>query len=408
MRVLIANKFWYRRGGLERVMLDEIDWLEQAGHEVAHFSTAHPNNIESPWSEYFAPYLELGVQGRHSVADKLVATRRLFANPEAGRRFRDLALTFRPDVVHIHGIHRQISPRILFEAKSLGIPVVQTLHDYHHVCPADNLLRSGAEPCDPIACAYGRYWPAVTYRCVRGSAAASALSAAEVTYQNVRRAYQRTVDLFLSPSQFLKEIVESAGWDVPCRVVPNAVAVGRVGPASALADRKFVLFAGRLSSEKGVAVLLEAAARAGMPVVVAGEGPLRPELESRFSGVADFLGHVSGERIDTLIREAMCCVVPSTSYENAPMSVLEPMSVGTPVVASAVGGIPELIQDGVTGFLVPAGDIDALAHVLRDLKSDVGRLEHIGSEAMRRVSELYGPELHLRRLVDAYESVVNS
>ena len=145
MRILVANKFWYRRGGLERVMFDELSWLADAGHEVAHFSTAHPDNDPSPWSEYFAAYLELGSHSRLPVRERALAAGRIFHNGAAAGSFARLLDVFRPDVVHLHGIHRQISPSILSETRRRRLPVVQTLHDYHHVCPADCCSTRGAK-----------------------------------------------------------------------------------------------------------------------------------------------------------------------------------------------------------------------------------------------------------------------
>ena len=152
MRILVANKFWYRRAGLERVMFDEIGWLEAAGHEVAHFSTQHPENDASPWSDYFAPYLEIGPQTTLTSREKAIAVERMFWNAVAARRFARLLRDFRPDVVHVHGIHRQISPSILVEARRAGVPVVQTLHDYHPICASGDLLLAGRRACDPPRC----------------------------------------------------------------------------------------------------------------------------------------------------------------------------------------------------------------------------------------------------------------
>ena len=110
MRILVANKFWYRRAGLERVMFDEIAWLEAAGHEVAHFSATHPENDASPWSDYFVPYLEIGIESGISLRDKATAAGRMFWSFEAGRRFAHLLRDFRPDIVHVH-VPRASRPR---------------------------------------------------------------------------------------------------------------------------------------------------------------------------------------------------------------------------------------------------------------------------------------------------------
>lgn len=402
MRVLVANKFWYRRGGLERVMFDEIAWLEKAGHDVAHFSTVHPANEYSPWREYFAPYLELGSEGGLSSGEKLTAALRMFSNPDARRRFTQLLADFQPDIIHVHGVHRQISPSILEAAHKAGIPIVQTLHDYHHICPADVLLWRGQAVCEPRRCGRLCHGAAVRGRCVRGSLAASALSAAETSFQRIRGIYERTVTRFISPSTFLADAMSSGGWSIPCDVVPNAVPVGSMWRGG-----KYALFAGRLSHEKGVSTLLEAAQRAGVPVKVAGEGPLTGELRSRFKS-AEFLGRVGGDTVQALIEESLACVVPSTWYENAPMSVLEPMAAGAPVVASAIGGIPELVEDEVSGLLVHAGDVEDLSRALGLLRDDKGLGARLGSAARARVAQHFSPEAHLAGVLRTYEMAMHS
>lgn len=402
MRVVVANKFWYRRGGLERVMFDEVAWLGESGHEVAHFSTAHPANDPSPWGEFFVPYVELGVGGGLGTREKLVAAARMFSNGDARRRFSRLLSEFRPDVVHVHGIHRQISPSILEAAHRSGVPVVQTLHDYHHICPADVLLWRGETVCEPRRCGSLCYGAAVRGRCVRGSLAASALSAAETSFQRMRRVYGRAVVRFISPSVFLADAMAAGGWGVPCDVVPNAVPV-----AGEWRGGDYVLFAGRLSHEKGVSTLLEAAGRAGVRAIVAGEGPLEVELRARF-GRTEFLGRVDGETVQRLIEGSLACAVPSTCYENAPMSVLEPMASGAPVVASAIGGIPELIEDGESGLLVRPGDVEDLARALARLRDDRSLARRLGLAARESVSAHFSPEQHVRSLLQTYEAAMRS
>lgn len=405
MRVLVANKFWYRRGGLERVMFDEITWLEEAGHEVAHFSTAHRENDASPWERYFVPYLELGVDGGLTTGQKLEAAAKMFANREARSRFARLLEDFKPDVVHIHGIHRQLSPSILFETKSRGIPVVQTLHDYHHVCPADVMLRGGTVVCEPRSCGRLCYGAAIVNRCVRGSLAASLLSAAETAFQRLRRVYERCVKRFVSPCSFLRDVMAQGGWTVPCDVIPNAIQVPEMPEASTREPSTYVLFAGRLSPEKGVDVLLEAASRVGIDVVVAGDGPSRCQLEKEYRS-ARFVGRVDGSTVNRLIAGATACVVPSRCYENASMSVLEAMAAGAPVVASAIGGIPEQIEAGVSGLLVPAGDVDALAAALVEIDSRPDAARAMGAAARERVREHFSPERHLELLLRCYEEAM--
>jgi len=399
VRVLMANKFWFRRGGLERVMFDEIEWLESAGHEVAHFSTAHPANMDSPWAAFFVPYLELGPGETLSSVDRLRAATRMFANRQAAQRFDRLLDQFRPDVVHVHGIHRQISPSILAAARRHGVPVVQTLHDYHHICPADVLLYRGCEVCEPRRC--GRLWygPAVVGRCVRGSLVASALSAAETSFQRLRGVYEHSIARFISPSKFLADRMREGGWSVQMDVVPNAVPSD---PVAAGAREGFCLI-GRLSPEKGVGVALEAARKAGAPVTVAGEGPLESHLRGAYPEV-EFVGRLDSTEVADLLRRSVAVIVPSLCFENAPMSVLEAMGAGTPVIASAIGGIPEQVTDGVDGFLVPPGEVASLAEAMSRVMGDSALGARLGAAARNTVAGRFNPERHLEGILESYRA----
>lgn len=399
LRVLVASKFWYRRGGLERVMFDEIEGLEAAGHTVAGFSTTHPDNQPSPWSDYFAPYLELGAGSSLSRADSVRAVARMFSNRPAASTFDRLLADFRPDVVHVHGIHRQLSPSILFAAKRQGIPVVQTLHDYHHACPADVLLRAGSEPCDPPLCGPVNTMPCVVNRCVRDGVAISAISAAETSWQRARRAYERTVARFISPSHYLGTIMRQAGWTVPIDVVPNAVDTAFAGER---ADEGFFLVASRLSPEKGVSIAARAAIKAGVPLVVLGDGPERESLLAQFPAL-DLCGHVTADEVDRQLLRCRAAVVPSMAMENAPMSILEALSLGVPVISSSVGGVPEQVRDGHEGLLVPPGDVDALAAAMRRLADDPALASRMGHDARQRAHEVFGFDRHMQSLVAVYE-----
>jgi glycosyltransferase involved in cell wall biosynthesis len=399
LRVLVASKFWYQRGGLERVMFDEIAGLEAAGHAVAGFSTTHPDNVPSPWSEYFAPYLELGAGSALPLADKVRAVARMFSNRPAASAFDRLLADFRPDVVHVHGIHRQLSPSILFVAKRRRIPVVQTLHDYHHACPAAVLLRGGSVPCDPPLCGPLNTLPCVTARCVRGDATISVISAAETSWQRARRAYERTVDRFISPSHYLSTVMRQAGWTLPIDVVPNGVDSARVGERQ---DEGFFLVASRLSPEKGVSFAARAAMEAGVPLVVLGDGPERERLLADFPAL-DLRGHVTADEVQRQLLRCRAAVMPSTAIENAPMSILEALSLGVPVISSSVGGVPEQVRDGREGLLVPAGDIDALAAAMRRLAGDPALASRMGHDARQRAREAFGFDRHMRGLVAVYE-----
>ena len=385
-------------------MFDEIGWLEAAGHEVAHFSTLHPENDASPWSGYFAPYLELGPQSALTLREKTVAVRRMFWNATAARQFARLVRDFRPDVVHVHGIHRQISPSILVEARRAGVPVVQTLHDYHPICASGDLLLAGSRACDPPRCGPVYVLPCLLHGCVHQNTVKSALGAAELLWRRWVVRHERLVDAFVSPSRYLAGVVAAGGFSHrPIHVLPNAIPVPAHLPEGT-AGETFV-YAGRLSREKGLSTLLRAAELAGVNLLIAGAGPLQQALSEQAPRGVRFLGRLPGDEVDRLLAASRAAVVPSEWAENAPMAVLEPMALGRPVIASRMGGIPEQIRDGVDGVLVDAGDELQLAAALRVLADDPALADRLGRSARERAATTFGPQAHLDGLLGIYAAV---
>lgn len=388
-------------------MFDEMKWLQEAGHEVAHFSAAHPENDASPWSDYFVPYLEIGENTTLTRRQKVLAAQRMFWNREAARRFKHLVSDFQPTIVHVHGIHRQISPSILAAARQADIPVVQSLHDYHPICPADDLLLGGSVACEPPRCGPLNVIPCVFYQCVQHSTLKSGLAAAELTWRRSAVHLESLVDAFISPSRYLARIVAAGGIRRrPIHILPNAIP-SEPYSGGGRANASFV-YAGRLSREKGLSTLLRAVERARVSLLVAGTGPLHDSLAAAAPPNVRFLGRLGGEEVSGLLAGCRAAVVPSEWAENAPMAVLEPMALGRPVIASRIGGIPEQIRDGVDGILVRAGDELELAAALRILAEDSDLADRLGRSAHARATTLFDPQSHIAGLLDIYLSVVHA
>lgn len=395
MRILVISKFGYMRGGLERVMFDEIRWLRDAGHDVELFTTADARNEPSHLSTWFPRSYDYGAAARPDFA----AVRDMFWNRAAASAVTEVIAEVEPDVVHCHGVHRHLSPSVLDAAQRAGVPLVLTAHDYFLVCPGNVLLRGGTTPCQPRRCGRRVFAAAAVHRCVDGSIARSVLGAAELTYQRLSRNYERTIRTVVCPSRFVADLLAQGGVDGPkLAVLPHAVAV--TDARRAPTDGPF-LVAGRVSPEKGISVALEAARRAGVPMVVAGDGPLLPELRTLYPE-ADWVGHLDAHDLSALLAKATALVVPSRSPENAPMSVLEAMAAGVPVIASRIGGIPEQVTDKSDGLLVPPGDHLALSAAMQRLWEDPGLAATLGAEARRTARERFAPAAHVTALLDIY------
>jgi glycosyltransferase involved in cell wall biosynthesis len=302
-------------------------------------------------------------------------------------------------------VYHHLSPSILGPVARRRIPAVMTLHDYKLACPTYRFLDKG-EVCQ--ACLGGHFGQAVRRRCKDGSLASSAAMAAELAIHTALRAY-RQVQVFICPSRFMTGRMGAAGvFPERLRWIPHFVgaAPGRIDGATG--DERTVAFAGRLSPEKGVDTLIEAVGLVEAPVHldVAGEGPDRPRLEElaarRAPGRVRFLGRLDSKEMDDLIDEAAALALPSRWYENQPMVVLEAFARGVPVVATDLGGTPELIRHGTDGFLVPPDDPAALAGALAALVSDTARAGAMGRAGRERMLADFSPDIHLSRVEDAY------
>jgi len=401
MRILHVNKYLYRRGGAESYMQEVASLQQAAGHEVAFFGMDHPDNEPQAYAEHFPAYLELE-PAPPSVAGRVTGFGRMVWSTSARRGIDAVAADFHPDVVHLHNVYHHLSPSILGPLARRRIPTVMTLHDYKLACPTYRFLDKG-EVCQ--ACLGGHFGQAVRRRCKDGSLASSTAMAAELAVHTALRVY-RHVQLFVCPSRFMAGRM-AAGGVFPDRLrwIPHFVSP--LPERSSVEGSENVVFAGRLSPEKGVDTLIEAVGRVpAMGLEIAGEGPDRGRLEDlareRGDGRVRFLGRLDGDEVDAVIGQALAVVLPSRWYENQPMIVLEAFARGVPVIATDIGGTPELVRHGADGLLVPPDDADALAAALRMLVDDPARARAMGKAARERALTDFSSDVHLGRLDRAY------
>lgn len=380
MRILLVNKFHYRKGGAETYYLTVGSELERMGHEVAYFSMRHPDNLPCEWDKYFVTQREY-----NNVRNPLKAARdgmALIYSPEAKRNFQALCEEFCPDVVHLNNVHRQITLSIL-DAPYLRenkVPVFYTAHDYVTVCPGYLMLDGDGRVCD--ACLEdGRYRHCIERRCLKGSRAKSALAAMEASFNRAHESNLR-IDRVIAPSRFMRSKLIEGGWPegkvVFLQNFADDAILDRAANAGADAtDREnpYLLFFGRLSAEKGVDTLLRAfdAALPRLPqdmrLVVVGDGPDAGEFKELASSLGcaariEFAGYQTGGALQVYVERASLAIASSRWRENMPYSIVEAFAAGTPVVGTDIGGIPELIDEGKTGFICYPGDVQSMADAI--------------------------------------------
>ena len=401
MRILHVNKFLYRRGGAEAYMHEVAQRQRAAGHDVELFGMQHPDNPPLALAPTFPSLVEFD-QPEPSLREAARGLGRMLWSVSSRRGIAAAMATFRPDVVHMHNIYHGLSPSILGPVAATGAGIVMTLHDYKLACPTYHFLDH-EQVC--TACIGGGFRQAVRRRCKDGQVLPSAAGALELGLHTMVGAYG-AVHRFICPSEFLDARMREAGvFASRLRVVNNFVDVDDIEPRTAPGGP--VVYAGRLSREKGVDVLVGAVAR--MPearLVLAGEGDQREQLEQQAAALApgrvEFRGRLDRDAVLDLVRSAAVAVLPARWYENQPMAIIEAFATGTPVVASDLGGVPELVVDGETGWLVPPNDPVALAAVLERVLADPEEAHRRGKLARAMAEARFAPSGHLAALDDVY------
>ena len=407
MRICLVNTYHYRRGGDSTYTFDLAQLLEAKGHEVVHFAMSHPRNLGSRYEVDFVDCIDYGsIFASGGPMAKSRAFFRSLYSFEARAKFASFLDKTGPDIVHLQNFRRHLTFSVVPEAKKRGIPAVFTAHDYDPICPNSVLFAQG-RVCE--ACRNKGYHRALAVRCKEQSLLGTLSVVLEGTFVKLRRYYD-LIDLIITPSEFARSKLIEYGFDAPrVKAVHNFIDASAYQPGY---GGEGIVYVGRLAPEKGLDTLIEAARRLDhIRVTIAGDGPERQHLENLCLKLGcrnvDFLGYVVREQLLRKVRQAMCVVMPSIWFENFPYSILESFALGKPVVASRIGGMPEIVKDDKTGLLFPPGDALALSTRIEYLQGNPSSVEEMGKKARAMVETRFDPETHYRQLSEVYERFVH-
>lgn len=410
MKILMVDKYFFIMGGAERYFFELKGLLERHGHQVIPFSMQHPNNFASEWADYFVSNIEFNGHSKlQQLAHGPKIVSRVLYSQEAKTAITKLIERVKPDVAHLHMIDHQLSPSILHALQRYDIPIVQTCHQYKLVCPSYRLLVMRENRiCEK--CVTGNFYHAVLERCHKDSMAASALLAFE-SYLHKWMKVHDLIQLFHVPSRFLGEKLRESGVAAQ-RIWHQFYTIDlRSYPFSAAFDDYFVYY-GRLSAEKGILTLLQAMQNVKQSkLVLIGDGPQRLELEAfarehKLTNVV-FAGSKSGNDLTQLVSRAKFVVVPSEWYDNSPLVIYESFSMGRPVLATTLGGMPELIEDGVNGRLFAPKDVDGLSRIINEMLRDEKRLRMMGKAGRATAEREFDPEVHYQKIHEVYQRLTH-
>jgi glycosyltransferase involved in cell wall biosynthesis len=386
MRILLCHNFYQQPGGEDRVLADERWLLESRGHDVTLY-TRHNDEIDA--------------MGRVELA------RKTFFNEQVYDELRREIRRSTPDLVHCTNIFPLLSPAVYFAARDENVPVVQSLHNYRLICPKATLVRDG-KVCEQCI---GRrtFWPSIAHRCYRDRRAATAVVAGMLARHRRLGTWNHAVNRYIAPTEFARgKMIEGGLPGEKITMKPNFV---REDPQSGTGGGGYAIFVGRLSEEKGVETLLAAwrSLHTSVPLRIIGDGPLAPAvIEATASNPAiRWLGRQSHEQVLDAIGNARMLVFPSTCYETFGLSMIESLAKGTPVIASRLGAMEELIADGRTGLHFTPGDASDLAEKVRRLNRDETLQATMRTAARAEFKSKYTAEQNYEALMEIYGRVLN-
>ncbi len=407
MRILLINNFHYLRGGSDRVYFETARILKNKGHEVGFFSTQSPENEATDFSHYFVKNKDISQQ--QSFFNKVFSAKEFVYNPEAVQKLEKLLSEFKPHIVHLHIFQSRLSSAIIKTIKKSGIPSVMTVHEYKMLCPVYICLDSKGEICEK--CANGNYIPCITNKCTQNSYLASAINAIESKVRDQFFNYENNIDAFVYPSQFIKnkhtqykDALKNKSY-----VIHNFIDLNKFSTTQQKED--YYLYYGRLSREKGVPTLINAWKKfPHLKLKIVGSGPeenLIKQLvkELNLSNV-ELLGAKYGNELTQIIQKAKFTLVPSEWYETFGLTIIESYACGTPVIAAAIGGIEELVDENKTGFLFESHNENKLCAAIQKSNTLLREEYNLLSKfSVEKANTAFTEEKYYDSLIKVYTSI---
>lgn len=412
MKIILVNKYFFFESGAARSFFDMKEMLEAAGHEVIPFSVKDPRNLPTPYAKYFVSSSKFRYRGPFVslFTEPLNALKGFFTmlySFEAKKNFALLLDEVQPDVVHIHNIYHHISPSILHAAHTRGIPIVQTVHDYKLICPNYKLFSHGHVD---ESCKNKRFLHDAFNRSIQHSFIKGLVCALEMYLHSWMGIYTKTIAHWIVPSVFVKnKLVENGFPSERIQVLPHCLPT--TIPIMGERKKNTVLYVGRLSEEKGIPILIQALTLCpDVTLRVVGEGPEREFLENyaKECGVSErtlFIGKLDKGQVEVELATVQALIVPSVWYEVFGYVVIEAWASKTPVIASQIGALSELLEQVSPDLLFKAGDARELAHAIRRVVDSPLLRDTVGESGRRFVEKSFDCKDFYTQLMFVYSSL---
>ena len=388
MRILLVHNYYQQAGGEDAVFLGEKAILERAGHQVM---TYERNNAEI---------------SSDSIGKKLRLFQKTLWNHESELEIQNILRHEKPQIVHFTNTFPLISPAAYYACQKAGVPVVQTLQNYRLFCPSAIFLRNG-QICE--AC-LGKTppWPGVLHACYRHSRAQSGVVATLLTVHRLLRTWQKQVDIYVAATEFSRQKYIQGGLPAEkIKVKPNFI---WPDPGERENCQEYALFVGRIAPEKGILTMLKAWNNMPeIPLKIAGDGPLLENVnqfvDEHGLKKVEVLGRRSNQEILGLMKKASFLVFPSEWYEGFPVTIVEAFACGLPVIASKLGGMAEIVENGHTGLHFEPGNAIELAAKTDWAWRHNEQIQRMGYAARSEYERKYTADTNYQMLIEIYEAL---
>lgn len=387
MRILTVHNHYQQKGGEDVVFAEETQMLRDNGHDVAQF-VAHNDDLKDKSMSYVAINTLWSRSSKQAISGKIAE--------------------FKPDIVHFHNTFMSISPSAYYACRAANVPVVQTLHNYRLICPKATLFRDG-KVCEACINSLG-YAPSVRYGCYRGSKVQTAGVMAMLNLHRVMNTWDRQVDRYVCLSESGRDLFIRGGFQPEKLVVKGNFL--QFDPGFSDVDNDFFLFMGRLTPEKGVDVLVKAWRELPhIPLKILGTGELEAQVKTYIAehGLThvEMPGYMPREQAFELLQTATAQIVPSQWYEPFGLVAIEAFACGKPVIASRIGALADIIEDGQTGLHFDPTDPSDLARQVQWLWDHRDERRVMAQTARKTFETHYTSQTNYEQLVHIYHDVLS-
>lgn len=387
MRILLVHNQYRQKGGEDQVLKSEADILKKNGHTIkCHIS----KNCEI---QTFFQKVKVALFTAYSF--------------KAKQKLAKILIEFKPDIVHVHNFFPMLSPSIYDACLDANIPVIQTLHNYRLICSNAFLMRGG-KICEK--CIHGNFAWGIFHRCYQNSIIGSTVLAAMLFIHHKKKTWQNKVDRYIALTRFGKQkFIDGNLPEKKIAFKPNFVKSPGLFTKKANSPKKeHAIFIGRLSHEKGVDLLLSAWKKIGFPLHIAGNGPLRYQLEQKTTEQIHLLGHLTEDELNMQMQNSSFLIMPSIWQETFGLVIIEAFAWGLPVIASRLGSMAEIVEDGYTGLHFNPGDVKDLREKIQFLIDHPDVADQMGKNARREYEKKYTPEKNYELLINIYKKTIDS